>query len=178
MKRSTTTKALATLTFGLLILAHCSDATQTVCNPCVAGTVNCVGGKISTCQNVQGCLEFTKPTACPSGLCSDGTTCAPPANCGAFNTCETCAAPMTPGCFWCPTTSSCVATVDSACPDAVPGGNNGATVCAETTSCAPCALGTITVCPDTGFQCTCGTGQVPTDKACSLYQGGTYCCSS
>jgi hypothetical protein len=167
---------LATLAVVLALLPQCSNSpTMTCVDPCTSGAVQCAGGMLTTCQTVDGCLEFTSPSACPSGVCQDQGTCAPVANCGAFTTCTTCSAPMVPGCFWCPTTNTCAAT--SSCPGSIGGGDDTAELCAEAASCLPCSLTTLTLCDDTTFQCTCTTGVVPADKSCVLDSNEQYCCS-
>jgi plexin-like protein len=134
---------------------------------------------MSTCQSKDGCLEFVETSTCPSGICQDETTCATAPNCGSFTTCDTCTAPMQINCFWCPTTSSCVATSGNQdCMGGSVGGNDSLNICAEVASCAPCSITTLTVCADTQFQCSCPTGKTPGDNGCVLDANQQYCCAS
>jgi hypothetical protein len=165
----------------LIAAASCGSSSgppQGECaNDCSLGDVSCTGGILSTCQNVNGCIEYKMSSTCPSGECQDASNCAMPASCASLTTCDTCAAPMTIDCFWCPTTSTCTLTPDQTCPNAITG-DNFASLCAQAASCAPCDVSNVGLCDDTEFECTCGTGKTPGDKSCVVDTGAEYCCSS
>jgi hypothetical protein len=163
--------------FGWVLLAQCSN-TPDPCG-CTEGTTTCANGVLSVCQVKDGCLQPVESTPCASNACQDPTSCMPPANCGSFLSCDTCAMNQ---CFWC-TDGFCTGSADSitgqaqGCNMFTVSGPTSATVCAQLGQCGPnCAYEQNSILCPNGFVCSC-VGGTPVDTNCTTTDNIDYCCN-